>query len=612
LKKDKGTPGKAITEWIIYLLLFAAAFLILYSSPILKIGDSKYTMLLSEQLLLNQKFYLDSYFWPHVDSSEYPEVLPGDKLPRHLIRSHDHLYYVYPHGTSLLSVPFVAALRLAGMSTIQSDGTYDFEDEKRMQKIIAAFLMALTCVLFYLSIWSTASRSMQSHTWNVLLHSLALYLILRVELGKEKLHPIFLATIFSAGFFVRPTSIVFIIPLAALIFLRYKKQAIWFVTTGFFWLILFFIYSQVHFHHILPIYYRFGTTLHLKYLGSGLLANLISPSRGLFIFVPLILIAGYLLIVFRHSIKQRELVFVSVISIFLHLILVSTWWAWWSGGGGTYGARFSTDIVPLIVLLGILGIRAALDNFRIPQKKNGFGSRLKKVFEISFAGLFVFLSVAFNGAGALSKYGNSWNELPVNIDLDPHRIFSLKHPQFYCALFPAKISGKILTSGEIPLKGIKITFTRGGGNTSTDFFGKYTKTVGYGWSGKAKPLGKANVYFPQFREYMPMESSKKDQNYACTPLTSPETPAQFTARKLSKQRIRLDWKDRSRNEDGFEVERRYGANDTWQKITKTRNDTFSFVDKIKGKPDFIQYRIRAVNSNGHSPYSITKVINLNY
>jgi len=122
-------------------VLFTLTFVVFLASPLTKLGDSKYTMLLSEQLLRHQSFKLDDYFWPKVDSRHYPEVLPGKRLPRHVIRQAKHLYYVYPPGTSLLSVPLVAIMRLFGLSTIQQDGLYNFEDEKLMQKFAASLLI---------------------------------------------------------------------------------------------------------------------------------------------------------------------------------------------------------------------------------------------------------------------------------------------------------------------------------------------------------------------------------------------------------------------------------------------------------------------------------------
>jgi len=150
---------------MIYLLLFVLAFSIFYASPILKIGDSWYTMLLGEHLLLKKRFSLNEYFWPNVDSSKYPPwVEPVTMLPRHIQSLEEHLYYSYPFGTSLLTVPLIAVMRLTGVSTISENGQYNPRGEEQMQKFAAAFLMALACVVFF----STA-RLLLNDLWSILI-----------------------------------------------------------------------------------------------------------------------------------------------------------------------------------------------------------------------------------------------------------------------------------------------------------------------------------------------------------------------------------------------------------------------------------------------------------
>jgi hypothetical protein len=611
---------------IVCLVLMGSMFAIFYVCPVLKIDDSKYTMLLSEHLLLKQQFYLDKYFWPHVDSRDYPEVKPGKVLPRHVSRFKGHLYYVYPHGTAVLSIPLVAVMRLAGVSTIKPDGRYDFQGEIKMQKLAAAFLMALTGVVFFSTaklllsgawsmliaaagclgtqIWSTASRSMQSHTWSVLLMAFAVYLLLRAELGKGKLRPVLLATIFSAGFFVRPTLMAYIVPLSILVLIRYRRQRVWFMATGMIWIAIFFFYSQYHFHNLLPLYFRFGNALDFDNLGIGLASNLFSPSRGLFVFVPLVVFIGYLLAAHPKSLQNQSLIIASLVSILAHLLIISTWWAWWAGAGGTYGARFTTDLVPLFVLLGIIGTRAALYRHRyIQQQRQSVMLRLRRSFEVTALVFCLFISMLFNGAGAISKYGSRWNRMPDDIDQNPKRIFDWKNSQFYCALFPKTISGNIKTEEGTPIKGIGITFSQGGGRTLTNADGTYIKAVGYGWSGTAKPQGGTYSYDPPKQDYSRIAASQTNQNYTCTPLKTPVAPIMLRAVALSRKRIKLSWEDRSRNEDGFKIERHRNQKEAWELIAVTKNDIESYQDKISEGDAFFQYRIYSFNSKGKSAYS---------
>lgn len=450
---------------IIKLALFIVMFTIFFSCPIQRIGDSKYTMLLSEQLLVNQRFDLDQYFWPYVDSSDYPKVSDGEVWPRHVHKRIGHLYYIYPHGTSMLSIPFVGISRIFGISTINPDGRYNFDGEVKMQKFAASVLMSLLCVIFYITsrlvlpvnwsmviaisgvlgtqIWSTASRSMQSHTWNVVLLALACFLMLRSEEGIKKIPPIALATILSWGFFVRPTAVSYIIPLSLFMLIRYRRQFLALFTTGIFWLTLFLAYSFYHFGQ-LPGYYLLGRTLSFKTWGIGLAAQSISPSRGLFIYVPLLIIVSYLLISYRKKLRHQALIISSLTAIFLHTLVVSSYKNWWAGV--SYGARFYTDLVPLFVLLGILGTRAALDWYdKNCNQITNTRFKKRKTLEISAFGICLITGMLFNGAGAISK--DKWNSRPLHISVQPLRAFDWKRPQFLCALSP-RIFAKRLRSEE--------------------------------------------------------------------------------------------------------------------------------------------------------------------
>ncbi|MBN1270914.1 MAG: carboxypeptidase regulatory-like domain-containing protein [Candidatus Aminicenantes bacterium] len=527
-------------EWIFRILFFLFLFAVFYASPVVKLGDSKYTMLLSEHLLLHGSFRLDRYLWPHVDSRSYPEVPPGEHWPRHFIRLKEHAYYVYPHGTALFTVPLTGLMRLAGWSAIDKNGQYSLEGDKKMQKFAAAFLSAIVCVLFFMTarlllkpapslllalaggltgpLWSTASRSLQSHTWNAVFLAAVLYAILRVETGRGKMRPVLLASLLAGGFYVRPTAWVYIIPLTIWMFFRHRKRIFPFLAAGAFWLALFVVYSWSHFGTLLPTYYRLGTAMSTEFLGKGLQSAMISPSRGLLIYFPAVLIPFLLISLTFRRLHFKALFYAGMAVLLLNLTVISTWWCWWSGGGGTYGARYWTDTVPVFVLMTILGLQAFFDD----QKRKEHNPRLSILPRYAFltAGLFLLLGsgLVINGAGALSKFAGRWNDQPVPIDQNPQRIFDWRHPQFWCAIFPTKISGRIETAGGGPVAGVRISFSQGGGQTSTDAQGFYRKAIGYGWSGKVRPLGKRYRFTPRFREYDRIAKNRSGQDFTCTPL----------------------------------------------------------------------------------------------
>ena len=111
-------------EWPTYFLIFILGLIVFLNSPNTRISDSKYTLLLSEQIIDHGNFKLDAYFWSDcsLEKDCLSQDLPHHESIRHMAESNDHVYYEYPYGTSVLSVPFVLAYRVFGISTIDSKG----------------------------------------------------------------------------------------------------------------------------------------------------------------------------------------------------------------------------------------------------------------------------------------------------------------------------------------------------------------------------------------------------------------------------------------------------------------------------------------------------------
>ncbi|MFN2514222.1 MAG: hypothetical protein ABR568_22760, partial [Pyrinomonadaceae bacterium] len=81
----------------------------------------------------------------------------------------------------------------------------------------------------------------------------------------------------------------------------HRRLFIPYATVGAAWFSAFAVYSWYHFSQVLPNYYfvyqHFGSTP----LWLALLGNLISPSRGLLVFVPVLFFVSYLLLRYRAA-----------------------------------------------------------------------------------------------------------------------------------------------------------------------------------------------------------------------------------------------------------------------------------------------------------------------
>ena len=78
-------------------------------------------MMVSESLIEHGTVRLDPYSVEKLEPFSKPGVI-STGYPYQLEAVEDRLYYHYPHGTSILSAPFVAILNMFGISTANEDG----------------------------------------------------------------------------------------------------------------------------------------------------------------------------------------------------------------------------------------------------------------------------------------------------------------------------------------------------------------------------------------------------------------------------------------------------------------------------------------------------------
>jgi hypothetical protein len=453
------------TGSLLPLLIFVAALSIFLLSPVHQVTDSGYSMMLSESLLHQRSFALDHYAIPRGEPKWFRYYYRNGDIYQ-LEWVNGRLYYNFPPGASILSIPFVAIMNAAGISAVRVDGTYDPGGEETIEKILAAILMAaLVCLFFYQArlvlpvwlcvlvafggglgtqVWSTASRSLWSETWGILLLGMVLVMLLGAATARWRLKPVLLATLLSWMYIVRPTFAVHIIGITIYIVLYYRAALLRFAITGAVWLAAFIIFSWHYYGHMLPSYFRAGR-LQFDFFGTALAANLISPARGLLIYVPVVFFVGCLLIRYRRHLVYQRLAVLSLSVIAAHMIVISCLVHWWAGH--SFGARLSTGLVPWFVLLAILGLQAR------SQADRESGSARPRRLELAAGSALLLLSVVINGLGATSQATWRWNTRPVNIDDHPERNWDWRQPQFLAAFVNPPLPAKIgpATSDRIEL-----------------------------------------------------------------------------------------------------------------------------------------------------------------
>ncbi len=422
--------------------LFAVTFLVFGFSRSVDLGDAKYSMVLSESILLHQTSHLNWCRFPDPIPTISNSTPPINSLATgyQLGMLNGSVVYRYPNGTSLLSVPFVALENLAGVSAVTKDNRYYVAGDLWLQKLTAALLMAaLTVVVFHTAlllldgptscvialafafgtqVWSTATRALPSHTWLLLLQGCAVYVLLQWEIEGTTLRPILLATLISLAYFARPTAAVAIVCVTAYVFLFSRRDFLAYAATGALWFAAFVGYSWLTFGELIPGYYQ--SRLDFSAFTTSLLANLVSPSRGFFVYVPASLFVVYLIACYWKSIPARRLATLALATILLLVIAVAGYPCWWAGA--SYGARIMTDVLPWLALLAILGAAGCL------RARETFSA-----WETSVAAALIALSIFMNGRGATSLACQFWSRR-VSIDAHPERIFDWSYPQFAAGL----------------------------------------------------------------------------------------------------------------------------------------------------------------------------------
>ncbi len=432
------------------LFVFCLTLSIFLISRVHQVADSQYSMMVSQSLIDHRSFALDHYAIPRhtpIWSGYYFKNGPVYQLE---IVS-DRVYYHFPQGSSVLSAPFVALLNIVGVSAVRPNGSYDPRGEVMIEAGLAALLMAtLAGVWFYTArlmlpagwsfliavggalgtqVYSTASRALWSETWGIFLLGMVILMLLTHEVRKRGLRPVLLASLLAWMFFVRPTFAVPIVAVSLYILFFHRQFFLSYAVTGAAWFAGFVLLSWKLYGRLLPSYYG-ANRLSFEHFGTALAGNLISPGRGLFVYVPVLMFVAYLLVRYRRQIPHQRLVWLSLSVILVHLLLISGFPHWWAGH--SFGPRFSTGLVPWFVLLGILGVKAMLSGHSAPQPHRPVVPRAP----LFVGSALLIASLFINTLGATSHATWLWNQRPRDVDAHPERLWDWRQPQFLAKYLP--------------------------------------------------------------------------------------------------------------------------------------------------------------------------------
>jgi hypothetical protein len=441
--KQSSQPDDRVRIQRLCTILFLFSLALFLYAPVVQVSDSRYTALLSECLLHHRSAELDEYYkvpvpWLTGDAGD-----PEDANEYQLVKARGHVTYFFGHGSSMLSMPLVAAMNAAGVSAATPDRRLSLAGEIRIERVIASILMAaLTCIFFSMAakmlpvswsmvaalgaalgtqIMSTASRGLWAHTWEIVILGLIAHSILSAEHRGARLRSVWLATLVAWSYCVRPTGAVAIVAVSIYVLWVHREDFIAYAITLAGWLAAFVGYSWSVFGTIIPPYYM-ASRLRLDNFPMALSVNLISPSRGLLVFVPTTLFVLYSIARYRKHIIHSRLAFLALAQIVGLAIVICTNGSW--TGGYCYGPRYFTDAIPWLVLLAILGLDA------MRRARAAANHRM----EIAAAIFLLAVSVALNARGAWSYAPMDWI---LSDYVKRHGISDWRYPAFMAGLIEA-------------------------------------------------------------------------------------------------------------------------------------------------------------------------------
>jgi hypothetical protein len=378
-------------------------------------------------------------------------------------------YYEYPPGVMLSALPFVAGAEalfslmtpvlprmgtfgeeaLAWLALFRSTGWMDAGRYNRTEQLIASFYVCAATALLFLALkrrvsasaalvtvvlfalgttaFSSASRVLWQHGPGLFAIACVLVLVARPE---QTGRTAFLTGLSVALTYVcRPTHSITVLVITGLFVLRFRPRLLAYFAGAAVVAVPFCAYNLSIYGALLSPYYRHTLSIEGYRFWRALAANLVSPSRGLFVFSPFLVLAlvGFFQKWRRKTLEPYEKAFALIVC--LHWVAISSFAIWWAGH--SIGPRFFTDVLPYIVYFVAFPVQALLE---APRRHRVLGT----VLAVTAA-----FSVLLHWRASNSYDVHNWNSYPEDVDRRPARCWDWKDAQFLRAI-PAVYRARFL------------------------------------------------------------------------------------------------------------------------------------------------------------------------
>jgi len=377
-----------------------------------------------------------------------------------------HTYPLFPWAVSLFAVPWVIVedlghklgitegsvamvrsghdwgLQVASMATVVAAATVVVyfialrvlrlhpATRRRRWAVAVALAFALATPA-----WSTASRAMWQHGPSMLCIAVGLLFALRAQAGQRGWMG--MGAAFAASYAMRPTDSIVIIVIAGWVLLAQRRHLVAVVAGAVPPLAILVAVNLAVYHQPLSPYYTGGQAFDVSgTMAVALAGNLVSPARGLFIFCPLVVLSVIGVVVKWRAGELTAFWRALAVIPVLHWIVISAFKHWW--GGDSFGPRFFTDIMPVLVVLALPAVEVlarwmapSATRSRAGPAEAAAPPRLRwRRALVALTLVALVWSVGVNAQGAILRSAWCWNSEPTQVDAHPSKLWDWSDPQF--------------------------------------------------------------------------------------------------------------------------------------------------------------------------------------
>lgn len=381
-------------------------------------ADSVANTLIPASVLRGNGLLLDEFLVP--SREEYPLL---GLLPYFLIEREDGIHSAYSSVAGLaLCLPFGAAALFTDSD--QSTPAEAYAWARSLESPVAALLAALSVLFVFnaaydltrrysLSIGTTAAFALCSSNWSLLSTTLfeqsiatpflaaALWICVRMDRRPTLLKVLSILTLLALAIACRRTSLPLSIALGVWTVLRCEKNRGWALLGSAVACLVVLFPLAIHNWELFGSLQGRPTqnTVDAARSADALAGILLSPSRGLFIYCPFVLLGAL-------GVTRNSLSLAIAAGLIGHVLAISIFRAngWW--GGNCFGPRYLAEAMPAFTVLALFGFES-------------LRGRIPKIIAASI----VLLGFPIHACGALLYPAGGWDAIPATTEETPRRLW---------------------------------------------------------------------------------------------------------------------------------------------------------------------------------------------